>query len=201
MKKTVFTLLLAAGALQPLSAKNVVEEQYWNFGSSQSRMVQSDAHLYVRPFVVELQLMGTERMSWKMRIGGDEYISRWSCDSRGDINPDQTKLNMQNYAVYKASVGEAVPFGHKESVKCDVIVAPLFNMSFTQDSCFIEFTGYPAVYSNWHTATPEEFDKWIKYDRNQSDTKKTVNGTVGVNEVEVRTVQNEGGLVRGLTGK
>lgn len=200
MKKTVFTLLLAAGAILPLSAKTNVEEQ-WNFGAAQSRMLQSDAHLYVRPFVVELQLTGNERLSWKMRFGGEEYVSRWSLDSRGEVNPDQTKINMQNYAVYKASVGEAAPIGSKEGVKCDVIVAPLFNMSFSQDSCIIEFTGYPAVYSNWHTATPDEFDKWIKFDHNQSDTKKTVNGTVGVQEVEVRTVQNSSTPLGRLTGK
>lgn len=199
MKKTVFTLLLAAGTLLSMSAKTDVEVQ-WSYKNSQARMVSSDAHLYVRPYTVELALMDSTRYKWRVPITGDDYNSRLSFDNRGDINIEQTQRNMQTYAVYKASVGAQSPEG-RNKVECDVILAPLFNMEFNQNGCVIEFTGYPAVYKNWGTATIEEFERWIYFDRDQSDTKKTIGGKIGVQEVEVRNVQNGSTLRGGITGK
>ena len=167
MKKTVFSLLLAAGTLIPLSAKTDVEEQWWSFKNSQARMVSSDAHLYVRPYTVEIALMDSTRHKWRIPVSGDEYKSRLSFDNRGDINLEQTQRNMQTYAVYQASVG-AMPTLAGKNIECDVILAPLFNMTFDQSGCVIEFTGYPAVYKNWKTATIEEFERWIYFDRDQS---------------------------------
>lgn len=179
----MLTFLLAAGAFLPLSAKTDVEVE-WNFKNSQARMVSSDSHLYVRPYTVELALIDSIRYKWRVRITGEEYQSRLSFDNRGDINIEQSQRNMQSYAVYKASVGAEAPISGSP-IECDVILAPLFNMSFNQAGCEIEFTGYPAVYKNWKTATITEFEKWILYDRNQSDTKKTIGGNVGVSEVEI----------------
>ena len=194
MKKTVFTLLMAAGAILPLSAKTDVEEQ-WSFKNSQARMVSSDAHLYVRPYTVEIALVDSTRHKWRIPVTGDEYKSRMSFDNRGNINLEQTQRNMQTYAVYQASVG-AMPTMANKHIECDVILAPLFNMTFDQSGCIIEFTGYPAVYKNWKTATIEEFERWIYFDRDQSDTKKTIGGKVGVQEVEVRNVQSNSGITK-----
>lgn len=193
MKKTVFTLLLAAGAFVSTSAKNDVEMQ-WNYDTSQSRMVQGDAHLYVRPFVVDLKLLTEERLSWHVEIKGTEYESRLDIDSRGEINMENSQQNLQSYAIYKASVGTEAPIG-RAALKCDVIVAPLFNMTFNQDGCVIDFTGYPAAYTNWKSATLDEFERWIRYDRNQTDTKHTVNGSVGIQEVEIRNVKSSNSLI------
>ena len=194
MKKTVFTLLLAAGAFLSSNAKNDVEVQ-WNYDTSQSRMVQGDAHLYVRPFVVDLKLLTDERLSWHVEISGTEYESRLDMDSRGEINMENSQQNLQSYAIYKASVGTQAPIGHA-AIKCDVIVAPLFNMTFNQNGCVIDFTGYPAAYTNWKSATLDEFERWIQYDRNQTDTKRTVKGSVGVQEVEVRSKSAHNSLIR-----
>lgn len=199
MKKTVFTLLLAAGTLLPLSAKTDVEVE-WSFNNSQARMVSSDAHLYVRPYTVELALIDSIRYKWRVPISGDDYKSRLSFDNRGEINIEQSQRNMQTYAVYKASVGAEASENHGR-IECDVILAPLFNMTFNQSGCVIEFTGYPAVYKNWKTATINEFERWIYFDRDQSDTKKTIGGNVGVQEIEVRNVQRGSETLRSLISK
>lgn len=183
------TLALAAFSLLPINAKSTVEVE-WNFDSSESRMVQSDAHLYVRPFVVDLELLTQERLSWEVKVSGEEYASRISYNAKGEMIMDATQLNMKTYGVYLASVGKQAPIEGR-SMKFDVLVAPLFNMSFNQDGCTIEFTGYPAKYTNWGTATIDEFERWIKYDRNQGETKQGVNGAVGVEEREVRINENK----------
>ena len=192
MKKSLMTLALAAFSLLPMNAKSTVEVE-WNFDSSESRMVQSDAHLYVRPFVVDLELLTKERLSWEIKVSGEEYGSRVSYNSRGEILMDATQLNLKTYAVYLASVGKKAAIGGS-SLKFDVLVAPLFNMSFNQNECTIEFTGYPAKYTNWKSATIDEFEHWIKFDRNQGETKQGVNGTVGVEEREVRINENRSTL-------
>lgn len=192
MKKSLVTLALAAFSLLSMNAKSTVEVE-WNFDSSESRMVQSDAHLYVRPFVVDLELLTKDRLSWEIKVSGEEYGSRVSYNSRGEVLMDATQLNLKTYAVYLASVGKKAAIGGS-SLKFDVLVAPLFNMSFNQNECTIEFTGYPAKYTNWKSATIDEFEHWIMFDRNQGETKQGVNGTVGVEEREVRINENRSSL-------
>lgn len=199
MQKKVLAFLLAVAAYGVSCAKNNVEVE-WNFDTSESRMVQADAHLYVRPFIVDLEILTKERLSWKVTISGDEYASRVSLNSKGEIMMEATQQNMQSYAIYRASVGDASPIG-TNSITCDVIVAPLFNMKFNQNGCVIEFTGYPARYTNWKSATVDEFRQWIMYDRDQEQTKRGVAGTVGVEEREVRVKEDNGGLLNSLTGK
>lgn len=194
------TLALAAFSLLSMNAKTTVVNEEWNFDTSESRMVQCDAHLYVRPFVVDLELLTKERLSWEVKVSGEEYGSRVSYNSKGEILMDATQLNLKTYAVYLASVGKKAPIGGS-SLKFDVLVAPLFNMSCNQYECTIEFTGYPAKYTNWKSATIDEFERWIKFDRNQVETKQGVNGTVGVEEREVRINDNTRSGLGSLLGK
>lgn len=198
MKRKLIGFVAATFSVLSLQAKSTVEVE-WNYDSSESRMVQSDAHLYVRPFVVDLELLTEKRLSWEVSVSGEEYASRLSMNSKGEIMMDATQLNLKTYAVYLASVGKKAPIGNS-GLTFDVLVAPLFNMTFNQNGCTIEFTGYPAKYTNWKSATIDEYERWIKFDRNQGETKQGVNGTVGVEEKEVRVNENKS-TIGSLLGK
>lgn len=196
MKKMLALGCMAIAAILTAGAKNV-SESTWSFGSAESRMTQGDASMFVKPIVVELVPKSKTRLKWRIEIKGDDYVSRLAYTPSGDVNIEGSQFNMQTYAVYLASVGELASTDGK-SMTCDVLLAPLFNMQFTESNCIVEFTGYPADYANWQTATVEEFQNWILNENRvkRDSSKATVRGTVGVEEVSVKQGDRLSGLLR-----
>lgn len=203
--KKVIAMLLAAAVL-PAVARDEVQVE-WSYDTSEARMLNSDAKLFVRPFVTDLELVvppkATEktakRIYWEITITGQEYLSLAAYDNKGNMVQNLTESNMKNHAVYLASVGKAAPVNN-EMLTFDILVAPLFDMSFNQSGCTIRFTGYPARYTNWQPATPEQFSEWIRSSENgQTETRRGINSGVGVEEVEVKKERASG--MSALIGK
>lgn len=188
--KKFFIAALAALAVIPAAADTKVTNA-WTYSSSQARMTSGDASLFVRPLVVEIKPTSTTRLKYTKTITGTEFESRLAQNYRGEIDIEATKDNMRSYVVYLASMGQLAP-KNGSAVECDVFLAPLFDMTFNyqgdKGECVIEFTGYPAVYTNWKTATDTEYNGWIRYEQEQKLGKvRQVQGTIGVEETEVRT--------------
>ena len=150
MKKLLLATILVS-AMLPLNAKTVSDET-WSYSSSESRMVSGDATLLVRPKIVDVTPITSERLAWTKTIEGDEYSSRLSYFSNGTVNIEGSKLNMQTYVVYLVSTGKLAAANGKMT-PCDVLMAPLFDMQFTEKGCVVNFSGYPAAYSKWENAT------------------------------------------------
>ena len=150
MKKLLLATILVS-AMLTLNAKTVSDET-WSYSSSESRMVSGDATLLVRPKIVDVTPITSERLAWTKTIEGDEYSSRLSYFSNGTVNIEGSKLNMQTYVVYLVSTGKLAAANGKMT-PCDVLMAPLFDMQFTEKGCVVNFSGYPAAYSKWENAT------------------------------------------------
>lgn len=193
--KKVITILAAALLALPAIAKDEIVEREWNYDTSEARMLNSDAKLFVRPFVVDLELVvkpapnekAAKRITWEKSIAGEKYISLAAFDNKGNILIDETAANMKSHVVYLASTGELKPTNN-EMLTFDILVAPLFDMSINQSGCTIRFTGYPARYTNWQPATSEQFNEFIRSGENgKTETKRGVHGNIGIESVEVRT--------------
>ena len=155
MKKLLLATILVS-ALFPLNAKTESNE-VWSYSSSESRMVSGDATLLVRPKIVDVTPLTSERLSWQKTIEGDEYTSRLSYFNNGSVNIEGSKLNMQTYVVYLVSTGKLAATAGKMT-PCDVLLAPLFDMQFTEKGCVVNFSGYPAAYGKWENATAADVE-------------------------------------------
>lgn len=180
MKKML--LMLAAVATLTAAARTT-ETSEWSYNSSEARFTDGATQIFVRPVTVDAVPVKSangrvERASFNYTIAGDEYVARLAYNNRGEINVEQSEINLKNYLIYLASVGKLADVKGVTRV-CDVFLAPIFNMAFDQNKVTIEFSGYPAVFENWGIANQDEYSKWIYYEeRNPKIT--------GARDVEVR---------------
>lgn len=125
-----------------LGVSQSVVAQKVEYRQSQSRMLEPQQQVFVRPLVVDLNVMNNERQE-----------ATWPFP---DV--DITKMTVQDVSNLKinALYLTAQKFG------ADVIVAPTFDIRTEKKVFKITVIGFPAKYENWKVATKEEDYRWIE---------------------------------------
>lgn len=121
-------------------AQNAMAQKV-DYRQSQSRMLEPQQQVFVRPLVVDLNVTTTERQK-----------AVWPFE--GDI----TKMTTQD--IYNLKINALYLTAQK--MDADVIVAPTFDIRTVKKGIEITVIGFPAKYENWKVATKEEDYKWIE---------------------------------------
>lgn len=140
MRKKVFLwaiLALLLGVSQQSFAQTRNE-----YRQSQSRMVEPQQQVFVRPLVVDLRVTTDERQKaiWPFP---DVDINKMTV---GDV------ANLKINAMYLTA----------QKFDADVIVAPTFDIRTVKKGIEITVIGFPAKYENWQVASQESDYKWIQ---------------------------------------
>lgn len=138
--KRLFFVFAALAVLMAWPADALAQKV--NYRQSQSRMVEPQSQVFVRPLVVELQVLNSERQ-----------VDEWEVPEL-----DITKATVEDIA------NEKVNALYKSAQKhdADVIVAPTFDIRTAKKGIVITVIGFPAKYVNWQVAREERDYKWIE---------------------------------------
>ncbi len=131
----VFMALLL-GVSQNIMAQKV------DYRQSQSRMLEPQQQVFVRPLVVDLNVTTNERQK-----------AVWPFP---DV--DITKMTVQDVSNLKINA----LYLTAQKFDADVIVAPTFDIRTVKKGIEITVIGFPAKYQNWKVATKEEDYQWIE---------------------------------------
>lgn len=112
------------------------------YRQSQSRLIEPQQQVFVRPLVVDLQVTTNERQKadWEFP---DADVTKMT---------GQDMDNLKIRALYQTA----------ELLDADVIVAPTFDIRTLKKGIRITVIGFPAKYQNWKVATEEKDYKWIQ---------------------------------------
>lgn len=137
MKFLLVLLMAMFGLSQTVKAQTKDE-----YRQSQSRMLEPQQQVFVRPLVVDLKVTTTERQK-----------AVWSFPDV-DINKMTTQdvENLKINSLYLTA----------QKFDADVIVAATFDVRTVKKGLEITVIGFPAKYENWKVATKEEDYKWIE---------------------------------------
>lgn len=134
MRRSISILFLAFVSVGAFAQKTSVK-----IDDTQARALDVTSNAYVKPLKVELQVVGA-------RVRDTWTLTREKIESLGG-----RKDNIRSYAVFLSS--------RKHDV--DVIVAPTFSISITEEGGTVEVVGYPANFKNWATITAADYE-WIR---------------------------------------
>ena len=129
-------MALLLGVSQNIMAQKV------DYRQSQSRMLEPQQQVFVRPLVVDLNVTTNERQK-----------AVWPFP---DV--DITKMTVQDVANLKINA----LYLTAQKFDADVIVAPTFDIRTVKKGIEITVIGFPAKYQNWKVATKEEDYQWIE---------------------------------------
>lgn len=120
----------------------VAAQSKGEYRQSQSRMIEPQQQVFVRPLVVDLRVTTTERQKavWPFP---DVDIFKMTV---------QDVENLKINALYLTS----------QKLDADVIVAPTFDIRTVKKGIEITVIGFPAKYENWKVAETEADYKWIE---------------------------------------
>lgn len=125
------------------------------FSDTQARMLEVTAKSYVRPLVVDLNVVGERTTFSKQYTRTDVEVAMG-----GNLD------NLRSRAIYDAT----------DKLNCDAIVAATFKIELSQDgTCYnLEMKGFPANFmqSSWHPMNEKDYE-WIKVDKSVTPLDKT----------------------------
>ena len=127
------------------------------FRDSQARIIEPVQHVYIRPLTAELKVL-TE-------LGKLNDVHKFTPEEvdalKGDIS------NLRTQALF-------LTCNMKGRTQFDVVVGALFDVKYVSETGVYEVTvtGYPAVYTNWKSAQPED-EQWIDGERRSNSSKAT----------------------------
>lgn len=142
MKKIlfVFAALFAWAGMQQVSAQKSVDVRY-----SQARLIEPIHSVHTKPLIADLVV--------DSKLGKQSHTFHFTMK---EINALQGNLeNVRARALFKAV---------NEVYHCDVIVAASFDVQSTDDGYDVTIIGFPASYTNWRTATKEDYE-WIRNEK------------------------------------
>lgn len=125
-----------------LGVSQSVMAQKVEYRQSQSRMLEPQQQVFVRPLVVDLKVTTTERQK-----------AIWPFPE-----VEITKMTTQDVANLKINA----LYLTAQKFDADVIVAPTFDIRTVKKGIEITVIGFPAKYENWKVATKEEDYRWIE---------------------------------------
>lgn len=140
MKKISFLLAFVA-VLLGLS-QNAAAQSKGEYRQSQSRMIEPQQQVFVRPLVVDLHVTTNERQK-----------AVWPFPE-----VDIYKMTVQDVENLKINA----LYLTAQKMDADVIVAPTFDIRTVKKGIEITVIGFPAKYENWKVAEKEEDYKWIE---------------------------------------
>lgn len=137
MKFLLVLLMAMFGLSQTVKAQTKDE-----YRQSQSRMLEPQQQVFVRPLVVDLKVTTTERQKavWPFP---DVDINKMTTQDVENLKINSLYLTAQKF-------------------DADVIVAATFDVRTVKKGLEITVIGFPAKYENWKVATKEEDYKWIE---------------------------------------
>lgn len=137
MKFLLVLLMAILGLSQTVKAQTKDE-----YRQSQSRMLEPQQQVFVRPLVVDLKVTTTERQKavWPFP---DVDINKMTTQDVENLKINSLYLTAQKF-------------------DADVIVAATFDVRTVKKGLEITVIGFPAKYENWKVATKEEDYKWIE---------------------------------------
>ena len=146
MKKS---FLLGCGmmlfAMSSNAQKTVVTTK--SFSDTQARMLEVTAKSYVRPLIVDLNVVGPRTIFPK-----DYTITEFEVAMGGNLD------NLRSRVIYDAST----------AWKCDAVVAATFKIEFDADKNIynVEMKGFPANFdqSSWHPMNEKDY-QWLEVDK------------------------------------
>lgn len=123
-------------------SQTVVAQTRDEYRQSQSRMLEPQQQVFVRPLVVDLNVTTTERQKavWPFP---DVDINKMTTQDVENLKINSLYLTAQKF-------------------DADVIVAATFDVRTVKKGIEITVIGFPAKYENWKVATKEEDYKWIE---------------------------------------
>lgn len=144
-----FSLLIMTMILVVTSAnaqqKTIVTTK--SFSDTQARMLEVTAKSYVRPLIVDLQVVGPRNTFTKQYSKTDVEIAMG-----GNLD------NLRSRAIYDAA----------EKLNCDAIVAATFKIELSDDGKVynLEMKGFPANFdqSSWHPMNEKDY-QWLEVDK------------------------------------
>lgn len=142
MKKIafLFILLFSLAGINQVAAQKTVEVRY-----SQARLIEPIHSVHTKPLIADLVV--------DSKLGKQTHTFHFTMK---EINALQGNLeNVRARALFKAV---------NEVYHCDVIVAASFDVQSTDDGYDVTIIGFPASYTNWRTATKEDYE-WIRNEK------------------------------------
>lgn len=143
--RNIVVLFLLITVCNTTFAQKTTQIQYQE---TQARLLDVTSNAYVKPLTVELKVKGNQRVREVVKIPREFALVAMKGDP----------TNWRSYAVYEVS----------KRMQCDVIVAATFNIKYDEvagdKDVQIEVVGYPADFTNWQTATPQDLE-WIRLEK------------------------------------
>ena len=143
MKKFLLLALCGMFGITAFAQKN--SETTYQF--TQARMPQVLVEPLVKPLVVEVEVIPGAPTFWKKTLNRVKVET----ELEGKLE------NIYNYGI----------FLYTEDTKSDMIVAATYNFytnpahTSDDDWYILEIKGFPAKFTSWHTATPEDYE-WMR---------------------------------------
>lgn len=140
-------LAIAFVSISLVANAQKVGESSRKFSDTQARMLEVTTKSYVRPLVVDLNVVGSRTLFKKQYSKRDVEVAMG-----GNLD------NLRSRAIYDAT----------DKYNCDAIVAATFMIELSEDGNFynLEMKGFPAnfVQSSWHPMDEKDFE-WLKIDK------------------------------------
>ncbi len=134
MKKMWFLLLVALTAVSTGYAQKAKRVEKI-FEQSQTRYVEPEVRVFVKPMVADMAMLTTER----------QYYGPFIFNLPKPF-PDLMQFQVEEYK-------KTALFQANKLAESDVMVAALFNVYIKEDDkykIYIDISGFPATYSNFH---------------------------------------------------
>lgn len=163
MKKLLLTMFLIVTGISVTNAQTRVEVR-----ESQARIIEPIQNVYIKPLTAKLDLI-----KGKGKDGKDKICDSWYYTMKDVAALDGKTDNLRKDALFKSTLKH----------DADVIVAATFELKPSdptehggEKGYEVIVYGYPAIYTEWKTATPED-DQWIHTERtymsNEAEKNKT----------------------------
>lgn len=149
----IFTMLASAASAQSRKSNETYEHH-------QARILDAVSNAYVKPLVVDLEIDKSIGNNGKIEYTLIMDRNTAEVALGGDLE------NIHTYGTYMTA----------QHFKCDVVVAPTFNLVLNNDNSTYELSviGFAGKYNNWKPA--EKTDEWwidIVNEKKVSDREKT----------------------------
>lgn len=132
--------MLPANAQKQTETKTKVTTQT-TLEHAQARVPDVIVTPKVKPLVCEVELM----------VGVDNHFET-TLDTKTIASLDNKLDNVYSYGTFLWT----------QKLKCDMIVAPTYHLKELEDHrVLLEIKGFPANFTNWHTATKDDYE-WLR---------------------------------------
>lgn len=143
MKKFFCIAVVMAFSAMTMSAQSVMQT------FTQARALDVVANAHVKPLVAELKVDATKPIKKELPPLSKVEVASFN----GDID------NIRAYAVYKTQM----MLQEEDHIRCDILVAPTFNIVNTANQCYVTVTGFVGVYDKFYTMTESDL-KWLEHE-------------------------------------